>query len=271
MHHRWVDRVSLGLARRGTRRGAMRAAGASGLAAVAGGGLVRPARAQVSQSVCVLEFTLTVRVGPDSESAADAEILGELRIPFGEGGSFDDGSLETDDGVFEVVGQGSGRSVSFRIDLGGRETIVAVGAGDSSLRACRGEYGGPATGPARGDLGDWRAIALELVGADDAESTVAPSDGGGGGSSDTPDPTPTLCVPQACTDPLAWDPAACECNCSWIGQVACGPVCCPIGSVCNDPGSGNCSCPGGTELCIDTCVELCPAGKARNWGDCTCA
>ena len=273
MEGRLVDRVARALAERRSRRSALRAAGAGGAAMLVASSSAPRAAAQSDDAlpVCVLDLEVSVRFGPSAADARDAVIAGELRIPFGPGGSFEGGTLTTDAGdEYEVVGQASGRAVDLRIRLGGRDVIVGVGAGDASLRSCRGEYGGPAVGPVRGDLGDWRAIALELI--DGATPTAAPA----GGNEPTPEPTtepePTPCEPELCDEPLKWDDAACACTCSWIdpNMVTCGSVCCPAFSVCDDPGSSSCACPAGTVLCGNTCVPECTGASMLNDSTCIC-
>jgi hypothetical protein len=270
------DRWTRGLARRTSRRRAVGVAGA-GAAVVA----VSPAGRALAQDVdaivvCRLDFEATVRIGPSSEDEDFTTIAGVLRLPVAARGGIDGGELAVDGGIddgeiYAVGGQTSGRAVNLRIDVGRRDAIVAVGVGEQSLRACAGEYGGPATGPERGDLGDWRAVAIGLEDATPTPLATAASGGGDTGSGPQPTmPPPTACPPQACVDPLQWDPIACECSCNWLGagHVACGGVCCPPGFVCLTDGS--CMCPAGTEFCGDTCVTACPQGQQMNYGTCSC-
>lgn len=273
MDGKLVDRLARTLGQRRSRRGALRVVGAGGAVALGASAGVDAARAQSqdAQAICVLDFEATVRLGPGAEDRRETVIVGELRIPLGRGGTFEGGVLTTDDGErYDVVGQAAGRSVGLRIRVGERDVIVGVGAGDASLRACRGEYGGPATGPERGDLGDWRAIALELI--DQAPPTATAAPGGGDEPMPTTPPEPTPCPEEGCEQPLAWDAAACACTCSWIdpNMVTCGGICCPAGSTCLDPGAGSCSCPDATVLCGNTCVPECDGGTQLNDSTCLC-
>ncbi len=290
MEDRQFDAWSKTLARRGSRRQALKAGGAG--AALLGALGLRGARiaeaqdddvpgestqtATAAEGVCQLQFEADVRVGPSAASNNTNRLVGVLAFKLGDNGGITDGTLKLGDGTsYPVGGQASGRSIALRIHVGNR-TLVAVGVGDHNVRSCDGEYGGPATGPVRGDLGDWIATAgaaapaTPTAGASattqaQSQPTSQPTSASGG---DTPaNPTTTPCD-LSCTDPLVVDPGSCTCVCPG-GLLVCGAVCCPIGSVCNDAASGNCSCPSGSELCGDTCVS-CPAGQMLDFNDCSC-
>jgi hypothetical protein len=173
---RW-DRWSKALATVTTRRRALRGVGAAGLATTSGLLLNQPVLAQDDDvappaqpadedeepsDICVLDFRSTVRIGRSAEDDAARETRGQLTVPiFGQGG-LNSATLLLDDGTeYSVVGHTSGRAVQLRVQIAPGQAIVVVGAGEESLRACRGLYSGPSTGPLPGDLGDWRAVPVE--------------------------------------------------------------------------------------------------------------
>jgi len=286
MEDRQFDAWSKTLARRGTRRQALKTGGAG--AALLGMLGLRGASSALAQDddvpgeatqtataedgACRMQFEADVRVGPSAVSANTNRLSGELVFTPGDNGGISGGTFTTGDGTsYPVTGQSSGRSISLRIQIGDK-TLVAIGVGDHNVRSCEGEYGGPATGPVRGDLGDWIATAeaaapaTPTAGASataQAPSQPTASTGGSGGGNSTATP-----CDLTCTDPLVVDPGSCTCICPG-GLLVCGAVCCPIGSVCNDAASGNCSCPSGTELCGDTCVA-CPDGQMVDFNSCAC-
>ena len=265
------DRFTRSLASRRSRRQAMGAVGA-GAAIVAGGAPGRAlAQAADEPPTCVFEIEIAVRLGPSFDDFdEDLVLTGELRLPFGERGRIDDGILflDDDDEAQAVVGQFDGRSVTLVVEYGRRSRMTLVGVGDELLSECRGEAGGPVTGPLRGDLGDWRAIALELVGA--TPPTEAPADGtSGGGEGSDPTPTAESCTEQVCDGSLQWDAFACACNCAYTGgdPEPCLGECCSGSYFCLETG---CGCPAGYETCGDGCVLACDAGFDMNWETCEC-
>jgi len=295
MEDRQFDAWSKTLARRGSRRQALKAGGTGaallGMLGLRGTtsslaqdddapGTATPT-ATAGDGACRMQFEADVRVGPSAASANTNRLSGELVFTPGDNGGINGGTFTTGDGTsYPVTGQSSGRSISLRIQIGDK-TLVAVGVGDHNVRSCQGEYGGPATGPVRGDLGDWFATAEAAPPATPSAGSgaVTPTAGAGattqaqsqptastgGGASGTSTATP---CDLTCTDPLVVDPDSCSCVCP-NGLLVCGAVCCPVGSVCNDPASGNCSCPSGTELCGDTCVA-CPDGQMVDFNSCAC-
>lgn len=283
MDNRQLDTISRSLASRTSRRQALRSGGAgAAILGLLGIGASRPVAAQdddvgntgqtglSDDGLCRLQFEADVRLGPSSQSDGAARIAGVLS--FGISGDGDiSGTLETDAGErYSVIGQESGRSIALRIHIGD-DVLVAVGAGENPVRACSGEYGGPASGPMRGDLGDWIAIAngssQPIATTTASAGTTLPPESSSG---TTPAPTAMPnCSDVVCdTSTFTIDPATCECVC-YDNGVKCGNVCCPSGFVCNDESTGNCSCPVGTEYCNATCVSCAP-GQIVDMGTCAC-
>lgn len=285
MDDRQLDTISRSLASRTSRRQALRSGGAgAAILGLLGIRSTRPAAAQDDDiggdgqtgmgddGICRLQFEANVRLGPSTEPGETAHIAGLLSFSIGEGGGISDGTLETDDGErYSVVGQGSGRSLALRIHVDD-DVLVAVGAGENSVRSCSGEYGGPSSGPVRGDLGDWIATASPAAQATSTATagagTTPASGNSNGGTTPAPTATPDCSNVTCDTSTFMIDPATCECVC-YDNGVACGNVCCPSGFVCNDASTGNCSCPEGTEYCNATCVTCAP-GQIIDMGTCAC-
>lgn len=281
MDGRQFDALSRTLANRTSRRKALRAGGAG--AALAG--LFGFSRVQINaqdndlgdedfeqsetgvqpDGSCHLYFEANVRVGPSSGSEETSQIAGLLTLRVGENGGIDDSNLETVNGaIYPVIGQASGRSISLRIDIDG-DILTAVGVSERNIRACSGESGGPATGPIRGDLGDW--IAYPVGGVSETPTPQASATANATATSAPAQPTPTAdCTGIFCDGALVPNPETCECYCP---GTECGPNCCPSGFVCNNANTGDCSCPQGSEYCGDACVE-CGAGQEIDYNTCTC-
>lgn len=277
----WSRRI----ATRQTRRSALGAAGvtAAGLlgitAARAQDDDVSPPETGLGDDgVCRMAFEGTVRLGPSNAGGEPLVLQGLLSFVIGSGGALNDGTLVTDAATYAVRGQGNGRALTLRITTADGQTFIAVGSGHNSARSCSGEYGGPASGPVRGDLGDWIATAARREDAGQtatatitAETTPVPTE--------APEPPPTeaecavvcdspyvlddascSCVCDVsqlvCSGGKFPDPAACACICEEPYFPTCGDICCPDGQICIDAGSGTCACPNGGEVCAGGCTDL---------------
>ena len=151
-----------------------------------------------------------------------------------------------------VVGQadGAARALAAR-HLPNGNALVLTGTGENDIERCSGALSGVFGGPELGDTGSW------LI--DPGQSVRS----GGGGSTPitpgTPVASPTVnpeCAAVSCLDTSVMDPETCECLCPEHSE-ACGPLCCPGGSICLDEESGECACPDETELCGDWCEPVC--------------
>jgi hypothetical protein len=114
----------------------------------------------------VLAFAAQVLQGPSRDQPLTAnagragEVQGDLIFSLSRSGNLDNATLTLADGTsLPVVGQATGHSLHLRIDLGQRLALVAVGVGEQEIARCQGAMDGVATGPQRGDLGDWHATA----------------------------------------------------------------------------------------------------------------
>jgi hypothetical protein len=289
MDDRQFDTISRSLASKTSRRQALRSGGAgAAILSLLGIRGARPAAAQDDDigndsetglgddGTCRLQFEANMRLGPSAAPGQTSRIAGLLSFRIANDGAIDEGTLETDEGEqYPVVGQGSGRSVALRIQVG-EDVLVAVGAGENAVGDCTGAYGGPSSGPVRGDLGDWIAVAggssptTNAGGPASTATSGGSSSGSSGGNGTTPASTATPdCSDVNCdTNTFMIDPATCECVC-YDNGVACGNVCCPSGFVCNDESTGNCSCPPGSEQCNAACVT-CEPGQILDMGSCAC-
>src|SRR5215203_4777263 len=125
MEDRQFDAWSKTLARRGSRRQALKTGGAG--AALLGMLGLRGANSALAQDD-------DVPVGPSAASANTNRLSGELVFTPGNNGGINGGTFTTGDGTsYPVSGQSSGRSISLRIQIGDK-TLVAVGVGDHNVR-----------------------------------------------------------------------------------------------------------------------------------------
>jgi hypothetical protein len=267
MDDRRFDSWSKALAARGSRRQALAKGTGSALLGLLGlhsRGQAQSPTGLDANGTCRMQFEANVRLGPSFDAASNNAISGLLTISIGDNGGITNGQLITENGdTYSVTGQASGRSFAMRIDIGG-DTLVVVGAGDKNVRACAGNYGGPASGPLPGDLGDWLATAEETP----AGATATAASGGSGGPTSGEQGTPAPCTLTAadCSD-LFFDADQCLCICQNTGEPICGPRCCTGGSVCVD--NTTCVCPGGGTYCEGKCQE-CPPGAVCQDEQCIC-
>lgn len=282
------DELSRTLAARSNRREAVRRGGV--LAAVAGAFGLGGARAiaqddgdERETTRCQVAFRSIVTLG-DNEGAT---FEGLLTLRIGADGAIDDGELETEGPrPYQVVGQATGRAVSLRIDITDDTALALTGVGERDVRDCRGKLSGTFAGPEFGDSGVWEAERIRPAtptpapdgedvvddpagngGSGDGSGDAGDSGSGGGGGSS--EPTSTPCAEEDCGGgAFVWNPETCACEC-YEGGEACGEICCPGGSVCDEAAS-TCACPPGTVLCGNTCVPDCAPGSTLDYTTCTC-
>ncbi len=250
-------------ARRLSRRKAIGAAGAAGMAAAVSH--VLPSSAQGGRVACTVTMQALTSAGPSTGQAYS----GVLELPIAGQNAIDQGTFTPDGGVAaSVVGQSNGRALSLRVTFADGQALVLTGVGENDLSVCSGALSGTFSGPQLGDTGSWRIDPSQsqlsgVVGGVGATATSVPA---------MPEETATStpCAEMTCDDPFVLDPETCECGCPPPYEV-CGFVCCPAGSVCTDPDAGECSCPEGTELCGDYCVASCEVGSYLDYETCQCA
>jgi hypothetical protein len=277
------DDLSRSLASRANRRQTLRAAGKGGLFAAAAGalGLGGAKAANSTQPVdCTMPFLSKAQAGKNKGHRYD----GDLKITIETDGAIDNGTLTTADGTtYDVVGQTDGRSIQLRVKLGADRVLALFGTAEEDLVLCRGRVDGVFSGWAESDLGTWTLGVKPAAPTPTATPTEAATNNGGGGgggstgggnsSGDgggTGNPTATPCPAQDCGGgPFVWLPDQCACGCLPPTEQCGASVCCPGGATC-DSASGNCSCPAGTEFCVDSCVPVCASGSNRNFTTCQC-
>ncbi|MCA9859299.1 MAG: hypothetical protein KC438_06225, partial [Thermomicrobiales bacterium] len=248
------------LARRFSRRKAVGAAGAAGLATAMA--KVLPSHAQGGDVTCQMSIQALTSAGP----SFDILYSGVLEITIAEDGGIDSGSFTPVGGVsVPVVGEVDGRALDLRVMFPTGQHLVLSGTGENDIETCSGALSGVFGGPELGDTGSW------LI--DPSQSQLI--DNGSGGfatatATSVAGATATPACPEIdCGSTHVLDPTTCQCGCP-APTEACGPVCCPAGSVCTDEVNGNCTCPDGTELCGDSCVESCPMGSYLDYETCHC-
>lgn len=230
--HRF-DRLSKAVASNLTRREAVGGLGLGGVLAA----LMpwRSAFAQAEAVGCLLDFEATVRLGP-SEQTDVRQIAGELDLIINRSGSITKASLRSTNGdEYPVTGQATGRAVNLRIDLGEGRVLIATGTAARDFTDCEGDSGGPATGPERGDLGDWVAVAkaprADSAGTSDAAVTATAA---------IAQPTPVAGTPEAAEDVQPTQPASSDTCDLFCGDDTLGL----------DPSTCSCGCAAGLTPCV---------------------
>lgn len=226
---------------------------------------VLPATAQGDGVTCQMAVQALTSAGPSFGQA----YAGVLEITLGNAGAIDSGTFTPDGGIAApVVGESDGRALDLRITFADGQALVLSGTGANPIETCSGALSGVFSGPQLGDTGSWEI--------DPAASVVTVVSGSGSGvtpvASGTAVATATAtpaCPGVECDSTYVVDPVTCECVCP-APTVSCGPLCCPGGSVCEDESSGQCSCPMGTEICGNSCVESCPDQTYLDYDTCEC-
>jgi hypothetical protein len=226
MDAKQFDQLSKTIAARSTRRSALRRLGLGGLlGGAASAGLASRAFA-ASDGPCVLQLSAKTAIGAHKNKSYP----GVLTLAIGQDGAIDDASF--DDGTGDepaVVGQATGRSLSFRIDYPNGDHFAFEGIAAQDLSLCRGQIDGVFNGPAQSDMGTWTATAGASGqsgagnggNASGAITTVSAGNGGNGGASDCPSGVVcggTCCSPRQgyAPDKIACDGDSCSCSYSCV-------------------------------------------------------
>lgn len=246
------DGLSRSLARRTSRRKAVRQLGAGGVAggigAMLGAGVLR---AQDTAHTCELPIYAEVYVGPYLGTVYE----GTLSLDIGGDGAIDSGVFTTLDGaVYPLVGEAEGRALDLRIDLGNGLLLTLTGTAENDFAICQGAAAGSFAGPEMGNMGTWTTVA-----------------GGGVISPPGADPTgvPDGCAAVSCFVPQTPNPDTCACECPAPLQT-CGGACCVPDAACIDAEAGICSCPAGTVECGEACVAACGGDEVIDPVSCEC-
>ncbi len=165
----------------------------AGFAAAVGRGQGEAAYRLVQAETCSLDIVANVRLGPSEgailQGSVPGELRGEIAFALDPEGRIDGGTWRLEGGgELAVSGQATGQALTLRVQAGIGQTIVLTGAGEEDFAVCTGAADGLFTGPQRGDIGDWHAIATSL-GAPQATTPPAPGV--------TSTPIPTTAVPTA--------------------------------------------------------------------------
>lgn len=247
-------------ARKFSRRKAVSALGVTGAAAAMS--RVLPAGAGDDLVTCQMAVQALTSAGPSTGQAYS----GFLEITIGPDGAIDSGSFTPAGGIAApLVGEVDGRALSMRITFSDGQALVLTGTGENDITACTGALSGVFGGPQLGDTGSWLIDPSQSIRSGTGES-ITPI------ATATPGAVPTMnpeCAAITCAATYVMDPITCECLCP-EHYDACGPVCCPGGSICLDEATGECTCPDGTEICGDWCVEVCPPQTYRDYDTCSC-
>ena len=113
-----------------------------------------------STTACSLDFAASVNSGP----SVGTELAGTLRLDLAADGTLSGNLTQEDDSTIPGVGSADGYAINLAFDVGDA-TIYGVGTSDMPVVECTGTFGGPFTGPAEGDAGDWLARAFGVDGS----------------------------------------------------------------------------------------------------------
>jgi hypothetical protein len=118
-----------------------------------------PVSKATADGQCVMPFEVAVRQGP----SAGTTVRGLLFLSVDDEGVAS-GSLAAHGGIdADVSGQVTGDAVSLRFALQNGALLYGTGVVNGDLLSCVVyDMGGPAVGPAEGDLGDWRTGSITI-------------------------------------------------------------------------------------------------------------
>ncbi|HEU0114300.1 MAG TPA: MXAN_6577-like cysteine-rich protein [Thermomicrobiales bacterium] len=247
-----------------TRRRSLLRSFAAGAVAGIAGGVAHQAEAAAPVS-CSIELTATIRSGPNAgltlAGGKPGELTGTLSVTVGADGAIDQGTLQLTDGTaLPVVGQATGRDLALRSRVGLGQTLVLIGVADQPVAQCAGAADGLLTGPQPGDLGDWHATMAGATGGATTAGATATTGAGSaaptiavGGSSPTPAATASGSVTP--TAPAGTTPSPTTAPTS---EPTAAPTTAPTAAPTTEPTMAPTavSCPSGTTLCGDVCIDL---------------
>jgi hypothetical protein len=237
----------------------------AGLAASLGRGRGEAALLTMQAETCSLDVVANVRIGPSENATLQGDVPGELRgeiaFALGPDGRIDSGQWRlAGGGELPVVGQATGRALTLRVQAGIGQTIVLTGAGEEDLAVCTGAVDGLFTGPQRGDIGDWHAMATSLgapqattAPAPAATSTPAPATGV---PTATPGASATATAPPAPGTPTATAAATGTPTPTATPEATATVTATPTPTETPTPTPMPDPCPSGTITCNGVCVDL---------------
>ena len=110
---------------------------------------------------CSVVFAATVNSGP----SVGTEMLGVLRFDVAPEGTLTGELIHEDKTTVPVTGSADNNAINLVFTLSETAIIYGVGTSDQPVAECTGTFGGPFTGPAAGDAGDWLARAFAVDGS----------------------------------------------------------------------------------------------------------
>jgi hypothetical protein len=212
---------------------------------------------------CRFTVQLTSSVTPGATATAAMEIVIQ------ENGAIDSGSFDLGQGQPAlVVGQTTGRSIDLIVALTDGTMLSLTGQGDTDVSDCNSTLRGHLSNPASAELGTWVAEPGEGTGSEASGQSTQESQTTSGSASSSQ--SQSSCTATDCSGMLVFDPQMCQCVCP-PSTTPCGQLnCCDPETSCLDPGDGLCSCPAGTQLCLNLCVPECGEGETLNLTTCGC-
>ncbi|HEU0114015.1 MAG TPA: hypothetical protein VFQ80_05035, partial [Thermomicrobiales bacterium] len=255
------------------RRSLLRSFAAGAMAGIAGGA-ARETTAAPAPVVCAMALTATIRSGPSAgltlAGGKPGELTGSSSVAIGADGAIDQGTLQLPDGTtLPLVGQATGRDLSLRARVGLGQTLALLGVADQPVAQCAGAVDGLLTGPQPGDLGDWHATMAGATGgastAGAPPTAAAPAAPTVAAGSSSPTPTATVTGSVTPTAPAGTTPSP---TAAPTSEPTAAPTTAPTAAPTAEPTMAPTavSCPSGTTLCGDACLDL--ATDVNNCGAC---
>jgi hypothetical protein len=118
-----------------------------------------PDSTSTSSTACKLNLQVYVHQGPN----ADYTISGQVALGSASWSNFEGNFVEENGSSHHISLNFDGQAVHFILDVD-KGPIYGVGAMENSLDICSGNGGGTLSGPALGDMGDWRGGWLRETG-----------------------------------------------------------------------------------------------------------
>jgi hypothetical protein len=272
------DHWTRNLARRLSRRDALRLAGAGGVTAA----LASTALPALAQTTCSLQIHGETVAGPSAPQTYE----GVLAFTTGEDGVFTK-AVYTPEGRKgrSAAGRATGRAIDFHFTLGDNKFLAFSGAAEQAIESCQGVAAGTFSGPQPGDLGGWQATAGAIAPTDATNGQPATTGAAPAAPTPTPPPSQDTTQPPAqnqpgnsCLELHSQCNQSSECCSGWCadnecrscGDTVCGEDCIVLSDNLAHCGACFNACDTDTQTCVDgVCTAGDNGGCLPDGGSCT--
>lgn len=117
-------------------------------------GLAACTATPATSTTTIGRFEATVHYGPNT----GVSLNGQVKLDVESSGNVSGVLTLADGSQVKAVGQANGRAINLMFDLGNDQKVFGVGTAERDIREGGGMMGGPFSGPAAGDLGDWLCV-----------------------------------------------------------------------------------------------------------------